>query len=137
MIKAVPFSAVTVLLACTVSGPAAADFYIQMSDGRYLIIPGGFLMLCGLAALVTTVIFVISQSDTAKQAGDEISFEISTPESSDYYDDQAARARALKRKLDAEVDLAKSYIDAARTKAELDELTEILDLDKAKRRAKR
>ena len=71
MIKAVPCSAVTVLLACTVSGPAAADFYIEMSDGRYLIIPDGFLMLCGLAALVTTVIYVISQSDTAKQAGDE------------------------------------------------------------------
>jgi len=39
-----------------------------------------------------------------------------------------------KRKLDADTELAESYINARRTKAELDEIEEILGHDKAERR---
>ena len=60
--------------------------------------------------------------------------ELNAPESPEYYDDQASRARALKRKLDAETALAESYINAKRTRAELDEIEAILEHDKAKRR---
>ncbi len=59
--------------------------------------------------------------------------EISTPETVEYYEEHTARARALKSKLDAETELAESYINAMRTKGELDELSEILGHDKTKR----
>jgi hypothetical protein len=121
------------LIAAAVPTPAAADFYIRMIDGRYLIIPDMFVVAVAIAILLA-VIFTISNAAWNTTAGGDLPEEISTPEPAEYYEDQAARARALKRKLDAETELAESFINAKRTRAELDEIEEILGHDKAKRR---
>jgi len=122
----------TALVATTIAAtPAVADFYIQKADGNYLVISDLLVLLA--AALVLSGISALYESLTNSDDGDTDS-EISTPEPAEYYDDQASRARALKRKLDAETELADSYINAKRTRAELDEIEEILRNDRAKRR---
>ena len=45
--------------------------------------------------------------------------EVRDPQSVEYYDDMTERTRALKRKLDADTELAESYINASRAKAAL------------------
>jgi hypothetical protein len=120
-------------IATALPTPAVADFYIQRADGSYFVIPEVLVLAVALAFLLG-VIFKISDAVTSASSGDDLPVELSTPETADYYDDQAARARALKRQLDAETELAESYINAKRTKAQLDEIEEILGHDKAKRR---
>jgi hypothetical protein len=125
----------TALVATTIAAtPAAADFYLPLADGRSLVISDLLVLLA--AGLLVTGIYALYESSTNSDEGDQddTDSEISTPEPAEYYDDQASRARALKRKLDAETELADSYINAKRTRAELDEIEEILRHDKAKRR---
>jgi hypothetical protein len=112
---------------------AAADFYFQLPDGRYLVVPDG-LVLLGVLVFVVIAGGLVAGTLASKGDRESLPDEIGSPQSSEYYDDQAARMRALKRKLDAETDLAESYINAKRTRAELDELPEILGHDKARRR---
>jgi hypothetical protein len=111
--------------------PAAADFYLPLAAGGYLVIPD-LLVLFGAALMIVVVAATFESSGGG--GSDELPPEIRTPEPPEYYDDQASRARALKRKLDAETALAESYINAKRARAELDEIEEILGHDKAKRR---
>jgi len=125
----------TALVATTIAAtPAAADFYIRKADGNYLVISDLLVLLA--AVLLLAGIYALYESLTNSDDGDDddIHPEISTPEPAEYYDDQASRARALKRKLDAETDLAESFINAKRTRAELYEIEEILGNDRAKRR---
>src|ERR1700730_9869003 len=119
--------------AATASSPAAADFYIRLPNGDYLFIPEEFVVAVALA-IVLSIIYAVTHARSSASASDDLPTELSTPESADYYEDQASRARALKRKLDAETELAESFINAKRTRAELDEFEEILRHDKAKRR---
>ena len=113
--------------------PAAADFYIELADGRYLVIPDLFAFMVAVSA-IGGVLMIIASSSSSGRGGSDLPSEIDTPEPAEYYEDQASRARALKRNLDAETELAESYINAKRTRAELDEIEEILGHDKAKRR---
>jgi hypothetical protein len=119
--------------AAAASSPVAADFYLQLPNGNYLFIPDLFVVAVALS-IVLSIIYAVTHSGGSASVGDDLPTELSTPESADYYEDQASRARALKRKLDAETDLAESFINAKRTRAELDEIEEILRHDKAKRR---
>jgi len=125
---------ITALVAATIAAaPAAADFYFQKADGSYLVISDLLVLLA--AVLLLAGIYALYESLTNSDDGDDdVHPEIRTPEPAEYYDDQASRARALKRKLDAETELAESFINAQRTRAELDEIEEILGNDRAKRR---
>jgi hypothetical protein len=112
--------------------PAAAYIVIPLRDGSYLLV--NELAVLVVVGVVAAIVFAVS--NFSGSSGDEIT-EIETPEPTEYYEDRAARARALKRKLDADTELADSFIKAARTKGELDELSEILGHDKVKRLLKR
>jgi hypothetical protein len=52
----------------------------------------------------------------------------------DQYDQQAEAYRAMKRQLDAEAAYTESYIRTMRSRAELEELSEVVEHEKAKRR---
>jgi hypothetical protein len=125
--------ALTLLAATSVTTPAVADFYFRLPNGRYLYLPDELILFAGVV-LLAVAIGILTADDSSKHTGAGFLDEISTPESVEYYEDQAARTRALKRKLDEETELAESVINAKRARAELDEIEEILNHDKAKRR---
>jgi len=111
--------------------PALA-IYIHTVDGRYIHIPDRLIFVAFVA--VGIVVLIAGILEAFPSAGSQPPPpEVTNLESAEYYDDQASRMRALSRKLDAETGLAKTYIQAERAKAELDELSEILGHDKATR----
>lgn len=124
------------IVSLIVSRPAFA-LYIELPNG-YVFIPNELLLIGGVAILITVIWAAIAESSKGEHASTVgLPKELRTSEPAEHYDDQAGRARALRRKLDAETELAKSYLEAVRSKAELDDLTEFLSHDKAKRRAQR
>jgi hypothetical protein len=68
-----------------------------------------------------------SMSSSVGQMSLDLPDEVREPESVEYYDDMTERTRALKRKLDADTELAESYIGAARARAELEKIDETED----------
>ena len=100
---------------------------MQMADGSVTYVPDEIVMLLLLLAIAVSLIldYVCSKhtspSSVARMSLD-LPEEVQTPESVEYYDDMSARTRALKRKLDADTELAESYIKAGRAKAELEDL---------------
>jgi hypothetical protein len=123
------------LCLATWSTPAAASLYIHLSNGRFLILPDGLVLFLFAVVALGAICWVYEAATGASSNG--LPEEIANSNSADYYDDQAARLRALKRKLDAETQLNDSKITAARTKAELDELSDIIRHDKTKRSLRR
>jgi hypothetical protein len=113
--------------------PAFAYIEIERADGSVLLIDEKFVLVLLVAFVVIAVFASILSLSGAPTTYTTVTLppEISTPEPVQYYEEHAARARALKNKLDTE--LAESYINAMRTKGELDELGEILGHDKIMR----
>jgi hypothetical protein len=140
MARIFPLTIGIVLISSATATLAAADFYIEMPDGSWLFIPEPLLLVFVLlSVLALGSIMTAGGSRERRTAGDDLGFPqgLGTPESSEYYDDQAAKARALKRKLDAETELAESYLKGKRVRAELDEVEYILELDTARRRQRK
>jgi hypothetical protein len=108
--------------------PAAAagygeTIYIDKSVIRFFVI---------MAAMVVLLVWVWrswseKSSDGVLPAGQDLG------DSAEAYDAEASRLRALKRKLDAEVELTEAYINAERARGKLDEVAEILRHDRAQR----
>jgi hypothetical protein len=94
-------------------------------DGRASYIFDGVILIVVLfiGFIIVRVIFGSTSSGMA----------IGGSASAEYFDHETARFQAMSRNLDAESELAESYVKARRTKAEVDELGEILGHDKAKR----
>jgi hypothetical protein len=132
MIRKLSLSTIA-LLTPTSATPAVADFYIELANGRYLVLPDVLVFFVGVVILLGVVAAFI-ESASSRSGGTDLPDEITNPEPAEYYEGQAARVRALKRKLDAETELAQSFINAKRTRAELDEIEEVLRHDQAKRR---
>ncbi len=109
--------------------PAAA-VWITYQDGTQSYIPNGAVFLFVLLTLCFGIILAmvnsggsVSSTDDANESG-----------SAEFYDSEAARFRAMSRKLDAETDLAENLIKAKRTRAELEEIAEMFRDGKTKRR---
>jgi hypothetical protein len=118
--------------------PAAAHFYVRLRNGRYLIFPDILVISVAVLAVIFIVGALISAFESrGSKTTVALPDELDAPERAEFYDDQAERARALKRKLDAETELAESFLKGKRVRAELDEIEEILELDKAGRRPRR
>jgi len=116
--------------------PAFADFYINLPNGDLLIIPDGFVVVALLVVVLWIFWAIFGGPPSRPASAGKLPKEIRNPEPAEHYEEQTARVQALKRKLDAETQLAESQIAAARAKAELQELDEIVAHVHAKRRAK-
>ena len=114
----------TVLLT---SQAMAGGFWVQMTDGR-IYIPDELLTF--IFVVVAAVALTAMSSSSVARMSRDLPEEVREPQSVEYYQEITARTRALKRKLDADTELAESYIKAARTRAERDDLD-----DEAYRRA--
>lgn len=115
----------TVLLT---SQAMAGGFWVQMTDG-WIYIPDELLIAFIFVVVAAVALTAMSSSSVARMSRD-LPEEVREPQSVEYYEHMTARTRALKRKLDADTELAESYIKAARTRAERDDLD-----DEAYRRA--
>ena len=115
----------TVLLT---SHAIAGGFWVQVADGwiylpdELLITVAAFLGLTAIACWNQSKASATSSSSSVTRMSLDLPEEVQTPESVEHYDDMTARTRALKRKLDADTELAESYIKAGRAKAELEDL---------------
>ena len=97
---------------------------MQMADG-WIYIPDLLIVAFIGAVILAVALTAIACSDEAKPSAtfsEYLPEEVQTPESVEHYEDMTARSRALKRQLDADTELAESYIRAARTRAELEDL---------------
>ncbi len=124
------------MLVTVIPSPAFAYIEIERADGSVLLLDERFVLFLLIAAVVLiTAVGLAATLSSGPRTYTTVALppEISTPEPVQYYEEHAARARALKSKLDAETELAESYINAMRTKGELDELGEILGHDKVMR----
>ncbi len=115
------------------------NLVFETTDGRYFVMPLSLIFFL-LAVFVVGTIVAIVVEYASKPAPVQYTYytpplppEIQTPQPVDHYAEQAARARALKEKLDADTDLAESYLKSMRIKGELEEVPEILDHERAKR----
>jgi hypothetical protein len=134
MLRIFPVTLAGVLIESVAATPATADFYFRLRNGDYLVVPEPLFLLF-LIAIVLAAILLIATAVSSKPANStDLPAEIITPEPVKYYEDQASRAQALKRQLDTETELAESYINAKRVRAQLDEIEEMLSHDKAKRK---
>ena len=117
------------------------DFLIiEYANGTYKAIPIVVVLLAalifiGLLAVCAVVIEADSKARQARYVA-HLPAEIKSPQSTDFYREQTERTRALKAKLDADTDLAESYIKAIRTQGELEEIPEILSHEQTKRMAR-
>jgi hypothetical protein len=118
------------LLILSSASQAEAALYLHWRDGSVTHVPDEMIMLALVIGALACLWFLFSiMEDTSSSSSvDQVSLdlpeEVRTPESVEYYDDMTERTRALKRKLDADTELAESYIGAARARAELEEIDE-------------
>jgi flagellar biosynthesis/type III secretory pathway M-ring protein FliF/YscJ len=110
----------------TMTTPAAADFWLQMGD-RWVYVSNGLVILV-VVFVVVVIIIAAAASDSAEKS------EQSASQSADHFDNEAARLRALKRKLDAQTELTESQIRAALKDDEAKEICELIRHGRAKRR---
>jgi hypothetical protein len=94
-------------------------------------------LLVILGVISVAVLAIAKDAKAKSNEASNLAAEIAEPQSVEYYEELTSRARALKRTLDAETELAESYINTMRTRGLLDELPEMLDHDRAKRTAKK
>jgi len=123
------FAAAASILAVTVR-PASA-FWIEWPNGSYTYVDGGVCFWAAVAAVVLVGVFVAAGSSAN---GSAAAYDADPAGSAEQYDDEAARLRAMSRKLDAETDLAESLIKAKRTRAELDDIEAMFRAGKLRRR---
>jgi hypothetical protein len=121
---------VSVFLLVVTTGPASA-LWIEWPNGSYTYVPNELIILAAIVALGGGLAAAFSSSSSVA------SFTVHDPDgldSAEHYDSEAARFRALSRKLDAETDLAESVIKAKRTRAELHDVEELFRDRKSRRR---
>jgi hypothetical protein len=102
----------------------AGGFWLQRADG-WIYVPDELLIVFIGAVVAAVAVIAVACSDQSKPSAtfsEYLPEEVRAPESVEYYDDMTARARGLKRQLDADTELAESYIKARRAKAELEDL---------------
>lgn len=118
---------------------------IWWADGTYSAVPmlriGALIIFSAIAFCVLWLIgFLIAVAENRRRRYvsylPQLPAEIETPEPADHYKEQTTRLVELKKKLDAETDLAESYVRAMQVKGELYELPEVIDHERAKRRAR-
>jgi hypothetical protein len=119
---------IALLTASVLPMPAAAHYYYRL-DGSigyapdeviaFIAVVGGLVLII---AVIAACIDEVSSSTNVGSNSLDLPEELKAPESVEQYDDMAARTRALKRKLDADTELAESYLKAARTRAALDDI---------------
>ena len=100
---------------------ADAAYYLYWPDGSVTCVPDEMLLLGALIGLAACFWLVDSWIERASSSS-SIPKEVREPQSVEYYQDMTERTHALKRKLDADTELAESYIKAARARAERDDL---------------
>lgn len=125
--KGVMTTALTLLTAT----PAAADFFIEWPQGRYIYVPYEVILTVGV---LLGAIFIVGLASDLSKTKSSTQLEIEQIEQIGYYQGEADKIHALKRKLDAETALADSYINAKRKQAELEDLSQIIGQQDAKRR---
>jgi hypothetical protein len=121
---------VAVPLAVAVARPASAGFYLYWQDGSVTYFPDEIVLFAGLFTVAVCLGIIYSciengsssSSSSIAQMDLDLPDEVREPEPVEYYNDLTARTRALKEKLDADTELAESYIKAARARAALDDL---------------
>jgi hypothetical protein len=118
-----------VALVMTSGSVANAAFNLYWPDDTVMYIPDEVIFVIGVVALVVCLALICalieeatSSSSSIAQMDLDLPEEVSEPESVEYYDEVTARTRALKDKLDADTELAESYIKAARARAALEDL---------------
>ena len=115
------------LLFVLASARTADAAYHHWADGSVTHVPDEIVMLVVLGAVLGLALLCASFDDTSAPSSVtrmslDLPEEVRTPESVEYYQDVTARTRALKCKLDADTELAESYVKAARARAELEDL---------------
>jgi hypothetical protein len=112
--------------------PAAAKgLFIYWPDGSVSYLPHENVVMI-MAFIVSGVVLIIKA--IVEATGTTTTYEVSAPQTAQSYHDEADRIRAMARKIDAEAQLAESYINAMRTRGQLEELPEILQHDQTMRR---
>jgi hypothetical protein len=125
----IPRRIVLALLSLNFATPAGAS-YLYWRNGSVTYLPDELMLFAVALAAAALLWLVLNENASSSSIGQmslDLPDEVREPESVEYYDDMTDRTRALKRKLDADTDLAQSYISAARARAELDEIAEIED----------
>jgi hypothetical protein len=116
-------------LALAAMAQPAAALYIDHDDGTYTYVPNGFILFCVLV-FIAVVVVGMAVSASLKSGDDDAN----AADLARQFDDEAAQYRAMSRKLDAETDLAESWIKAKRTRAELDDIEAMFKNGKSRRR---
>jgi hypothetical protein len=117
----------TGLIICVTVRPAAAAFWVEWPNG-YDTFVSDDAIFWGVIIVVAFIVGAAVVSDSSRKA------QLAAMDSTEYYEDEAARYRAMSRKLDAETDLAESLIKAKRTRAELDDVEQMFRNTKSSRR---
>ena len=118
------------LLIATPATPAGAEYFLRWPNGLVTYLPDEMILLAVLIGalacfwLLYSTVDGSSSSSSITRMSVDLPDEMRKPESVEYYDDMTERTRALKRKLDADTELAESYISASRARAELEEIDE-------------
>ena len=104
----------------------AGGFWVRMADGSDTYLPDDIMMLLVVLVIVICLTLgYVCPEDTSSSCVTQIfgpPEEIQTPEPIEHYEEMTERTRALKHKLDADIELTESYIKAARARAELEDL---------------
>lgn len=122
---------ITLFVSAGLAEPARADYWISLNNGTYLYFPDEFIWFVLVVGAIIIMAVIASAMSSGNSSSDIV---LSGTETADHFDNEAARLRALSRKLDAETDLAESVIKAKRTRAELDDIEEMYRDSKSRRR---
>ena len=123
---------ITSLLSAVTLQSARADFWIDWPNGRSSYVTDNAFFV-GLVVVVVAFV-ALSGLISSSSGGGTSGSSLSATDQAQQYEDEAVQYRAMSRKLDAETDLAESFIKAKRTRAELDDVEEFLRDDKRRRR---
>jgi hypothetical protein len=107
--------------------PADAGRYVYWRDGSVTYLPDEVVTLAVVLGLLVCIGLVFAciagvTSSSVTRMSLDLPEEIREPDTVKHYEEMTERTRALKRKLDADIELAERYIKAVRAKAELDDM---------------
>src|SRR5262245_17739234 len=126
----IPRRIVLALLSLNITTPAGAS-YLHWPNGSVTHLPDGLMVLAVLGCVAATFWLLLNEDSSSSSSVARMSLdlpeEVREPESVEYYDDMTERTRALKRKLDADTELAESYLKAARARVDLEDIDEAED----------
>jgi len=114
----------------TIPTRAAAGVYVELGNRHEIYISNALIVRVVLLLLAALLIAALISAFSAASRNVTT---IVDGGSVEYHDEQADLFRALKRQLDAETEYVDSYIRGMRSRAELDELPEIIEHEKSKR----